>query len=246
MQDEFAELRASDVLDAAFLAEYEQRRQLLWPSMIQLDNTARLLSTLRDEYPGRLLDAGGFPLYLLLWHAHESVNTVAHRVWDDPDGRAAPLKKLGGFITRHAKPEYHQIIRQRLRRAKLSKRAESAIGQIVPIRNQYLAHLDLDPEPGAAFASIAELDLIARELTAYFNATGFGAPHTFQLDRMLPRADGSTEVHDLFDPIALRCELSRDFDGDRTWVELLRPKYTQQEVDALNKIRTRHGLRSIP
>jgi hypothetical protein len=246
MQDDIAELRASDVLDGARLAEFEKRRRLLWPSMIQLDNSARLLATLRDEYPGRLLSAGGFPLNLLLWHAHENVNVVAHRVWDDNDGRAAPLRKLGGFVKRHAKPEYHPMIRQRLRRAEPSDRAKAALEQIKPIRGQYLAHVDFNQNPDAAFASIAELELIARELTAYFNAAGFGETHTFQVDRMLPRADDTTEVHDLFDPIALRCELSRGFDEGRPWVELLRPKYTQQEVDALNKIRTRHGLPSIP
>jgi hypothetical protein len=175
---------------------------------------------------------------------------VIHSLHNDTGPDTITLPKLKNFLTKNAKPEYAEQLRTRFKEVRLTPKEQAAFKKIDALRDKYLAHTlrgpVFDPAERPEDILYAEIDLALNAVNRLHHAILVGVGSVFEMGRLTGRHGQPGEMQRWLDLALLDSPWCRWYDSRRDgWERLFGQMITQEEIDLLNELRSRHGLEPI-
>lgn len=237
------------VLRPEVLEPYQRARELALNDLVALHSTIRLLRQLVTfnwrgiTGPRELFD-------FLTDNLGQYCVLIACRLWFPSRQGGFTLNSLRKLVREGVHPAFEGAVRQRLRDAKLNAEVTELLSHFQRARNIRLAHIGneaLDPDHSLKRITTKDLQLVAEQLGAVYNALIFGTTqHFVTIEFGLNEERG--QLGYLLDLVVLNSQTIRFFEkhGPEVWLHHYGPRLHQSDVQRMNEVLSRYRKPSLP
>lgn len=249
---ELQEIAPKDLIESTWLDSYEQNIDALWWQLVRLDSTIFVLEKI-ISFP--------FDLFLPLPKRHfwnlventlfEMCVLIIWKVAVDNKEEGLTLQQIKNKILQHLRKEdYRDQFRRALKNVDFEKTVSTFKHKITHIRHNYIAHFNLNANVNPTPEQIRERTLLFPELKKYrdiiksfFDLLCFG--HRKALKPIEYEYDNCSDIEQLLDNFAKDSALLNLPEKEPDYWPIHRENLSEQELEILNKYRTKFGLSEV-